>query len=444
MKTDIEEISATRKRVTVNFSADEVTAEEAGLVGRFQGMARIPGFRPGKAPEKMVRQRYAKELREELAKAVVGKAHEEGVEGSDLAVYGIVEVEQGEIASGAPAAVSFTVDVIPDFELPDYTGLEVTNASTEVSEAEIDAIIERIRGQRADYRTVERAAEAGDYVRCSYEGSLDGQPVAELVPDAPILGTQKVTWEEAGTTDGPGVKAVVEGLVGMKAGEEKEVTMEFPADFTPAALAGKTVVYAVKTEEVREKILPEMDEAFFESLQVDNEEALRERIRDDIRGRKERENADGERRQITEKLLQAVELPLPESGLRDETDAMLRDFMQRNLEQGITMEQLEEHKDRLHEGASRAAHDRLKSRIILGRIAEKEKIGVENQDLSQAILHEAMNTRQKPEKLVKEYKKDRSRLVRLQREVLLGKTMDFLVGKAERRTVEAAEAPAGT
>jgi trigger factor len=438
VKTDIEEINATRRVVKVSFEADEVSAEEAELVKQFKRMAKIPGFRPGKAPEAMVRQRYARELREELKKAVVGKAHEEGLEGGELTVFGVVGMDEGEIAAGQAATVSFTIDVIPGFELPEYTGLEVTDAPTDVSEEEVDEVLGRIRNQRAEYNTVERAAETGDYVRCSYEGKIDGTPVAEIVPDAPLYGTQKVTWEEAGATDGPGVEAVVQGLVGMKAGEEKEVTQEFPAGFQPEALAGKTAVYSLKVEEVRQKILPEMDEEFFKSLQVDNEKALRERLRDDIRQRKERENADAGRRQITEKLLQAVELPLPASGLQEETEDMLRDFMQRNLQQGVTMDQLEEHKERLHEGASRAAHDRLKSRIILGRIAEKEKIRVENEDLSRAIIHEAMTSRQKPEKLVKEYKKDRSRLNRLQREILLAKTMDFLVDKAERRTAEPA------
>lgn len=432
MKTDIKDISTTRKTVTVNFSKDEVAAEAASLVKHFQRMAKIPGFRPGKAPEAMVHARYSKELKDELKQKIVSKAHEEGVAGAEFTVFNIVDLAEGEISPTADATVTFTVDIVPDFELPEYTGLKVTNQSTEVSDEEVTDVVERILNQRAEYNPVEREAAKGDYVRCSYEGKIGDQLIAELVPDAPIFGTQKVTWEEAGAENAPGVQAVVDGLVGMKAGEGKEVTMDFPKDFQPEALAGKKATYSIKVEEVREKVLPELTEDFFKSLQVENEAALREQIKGDIRRRKEQDNANGERQQITEHLLKAVEMPIPQSGIESETEAVLRDFMQRNMRQGVSPEELEKHKEQLYDGASKAAHDRLKSRLILSKIAEKEKIKVENEDLSRMIMHEAMTTRQKPEKLVKDLRKDQGRVNRMRRDILLGKTMDFLVEKAER------------
>jgi trigger factor len=251
-----------------------------------------------------------------------------------------------------------------------------------------------------------------------------------------MYGSQETTWEEAGSEDAPGVRAIIDGLVGMKAGDTKEVTMEYPEDFKPDVLAGKTAVYSLEAKEVREKVMPEMDEAFFTSLQVKDKAELLERLAENITNQKKQQNANAERQQITEELLNCVDFPVPQSGIDSETDSVLRDFMQRNMQQGVSKDDLEKHKESLHDGASKAAHDRIKSRLILTKIAEKEKIQVENEDFSRMIMMEAQQSGQNPEKLVKELRKDQNRINNMRREIILGKTMDLLLEKAERELVE--------
>ncbi|MBT63662.1 MAG: trigger factor [Puniceicoccaceae bacterium] len=440
VKTDVQDINATRKTIAVTVTSEEVTELEAKLIKDFQRQAKIPGFRPGKAPENMVRTRFAKDIKQELNQRVVSQAHQEGVAGADFEVFTIVELDEGEIAGGQDAVVTFTVDVVPEFDVPAYEGLKVTNTPTEATDEDVTKMLDQILSQRAEYNVAEKAAEKGDYVQCGYEGKIGDELVADLVPETPMFGTQKTTWEEAGNEDAPGVRAVVDGLVGMKAGDSKEVTMEFPEDFQPEALAGKTAVYTIEAKEVREKVMPEMDEAFFTSLQVKDEAELRTKIAENIENQKKQQNANSERQQITEALLKAVDFPIPESGVESETEAVLRDFMQRNMQQGVSAEEFEKHKDSLHEGASKAAHDRLKSRLILSKIAEKEKIKVENEDFSRMIMMEAQQTGQNPEKLVKELQKDQNRINKMRSEIILGKAMDLLADKAERETVEATEA----
>jgi trigger factor len=439
VKIDVQDINPTRKTIAVNVSSKELAEQEAKLIKDFKRQAKIPGFRPGKAPENMVRTRFAKDIQQELQQRVVSQAHQEGVVGADFEVFTIVELDQGEIESGKDATVTFTVDIIPEFALPVYEGLKVTNGPTEPSEEEVSKMLDQILSQRAEFNVAEKVAEKGDYVQCAYEGKIGDDLVADLVPDSPMYGTQKTTWEEAGSEDAPGVRAVVDGLVGMKAGDTKEVTMEFPEDFKPEALAGKTAVYSLEAKEVREKVMPEMDEAFLKSLQVKDEAELRERIGENIENQKKQQNANAERQQITEELLKAVDFPIPESGVEAETDSVLRDFMQRNMQQGVSAEEFEKHKESLHEGAGKAAHDRLKSRLILTKIAEKEKIKVENEDFSRMIMMEAQQIGQKPDKLVKELRKDQDRVNQMRRDIILGKTMDLLVEKAERETLESVE-----
>ena len=443
MKTESNDINRTRKAISVHFSVEEINEIEAQLVRDFQRQAKIPGFRPGKAPEAMVRTRYAKDLNKELANRVVSKAHEGGVQAADCEVYGIVDLKEGEIAAGQEAVIEFTVDIIPSFELPTYEGLKVSSTSVEPSTEEVDTMLDQILSQRAEFNVVEKAASAGDYVRCGYEGSLDGKALIETFPELPAMyGTQKTTWEEAGATDSPGVRAIVDGVVGMKAGDEKTVIMEYAEDFEPADLAGKSIEYAIKVEEVREKVMPEMDAAFFEALKVKDEAELREQITENIKNQKQQQNFQAERQQITDQLLEAVDLELPQSGVENETEALLRDFMQRNMQQGANEADFEKNKAELHAGASKAAVDRMKSRIILGKIAEKEKIKAESEDFSRLIMQEAMQTGQKPEKLVKEIQKDQSRINRMRLDILMGKTMDKLLETAERETVEPASVEA--
>jgi len=266
--------------------------------------------------------------------------------------------------------------------------------------------------------------------------------VADLVPDAPMDGSQNVTWEEAGSEDAPGVRAVIDGLVGMSAGDEKDVSMEFPADFKPEALAGKTASYHITAEEVRQKVLPELNDELLKSLGAEDEADLRQKISQNIEEQKQQQNAKAERQQITEALLKAVDFPIPESGVASETDTVLREFMQRNLQQGIPAEEFEKHKQQLYDGASKAAHDRLKSRLILSRIAEQEKVKAEQEDFSRMIMMQAQQTGQAPEKLVKELQQDQTRINRMRSDIILGKTMDLLVEKAERVVVPAADSTA--
>ena len=442
VKTDVQDITETRKTITVSVAAAEIASIEAKLINEFKRDAKIPGFRPGKAPENMIRMRYAKELKSELSQRVVAKAHQDGVAKSDFEIYGIVDLDEGAIAAGSDATIKFTVDVLQAFDIPAYEGLKVTNEPTDASAEEVDKMMEQILSQRAEFNVAEKAAEKGDYVRCGYEGKIGDELVADLVPDAPMFGTQATTWEEAGAEGTPGVQAIVDGIIGMKAGDEKEVTMEFPKDFKPEALAGKSAVYSIKAEEVREKVMPEMDDAFFESMQVKDEAELRERISENIENQKKQQNANTERQQITEHLLGSVEFAVPESGIESETEAVLRDFMQRNMQQGASEADFEANKDQLHEGATKAAHDRLKSRLILSKIAEKEKVQAENDDFSRMIMMEAQQSGQKPEKIVKEIQKDQNRINRMRSEILLGKTMDLILDKAERETVAAATAEA--
>jgi trigger factor len=439
MNIEQKDISPTRKAILAHYSADEVSAEEKAVLAEFIQFAKIPGFRPGKANPAMVQKQYAKEISRELNQRLVQKAHEDGLGKSEQRIYGIVDIETGEIVSGKKATINFSVDIIPKFDLPEYEGVKVKSAPTEANDKEIDQMIGYILGQRAEFKPVEKVIEKGNYVQCSYTGKIGDTLIEEIAPNEAMYGTQKSTWEEAGAENAPGVPAIVEGLIGMQKDETKEVEMDFPKDFKIEALAGKKATYEIKVTDIREKILPEMDEAFFQSMQVKDEEAFREQIKGTIEQRKENEIANGNRQQIVDHLIEFVTVPLPESGIDSERESILKDFMQKNMQQGVSAEDFEKNKEALHESATKMAESRLKSFIILDMIADKESIKVDNDDLNRAIIQQASMTGQKPEAFVKELKKDRSKIDAMQRDIKIGKTLNFLMEKADITVEEKSE-----
>jgi trigger factor len=440
MNIEQKDISPTRKAILVNFTPEEVTEESAQVIESIGQQVSLPGFRKGKANPQMVRTRYAKEIVKELEQRLVQKAHQEGVSKSEHKVFSLVEVDAGTVKTNKEATISFTADIVPSFELPEYQGLKVQSTKPSADEKEVDQMINQILGQRAEFKPVEKVIEKGDYVRCGYTGKIGDALISDLAPEHAMYGTQASTWEEAGAEGTPGVSAVVEGLVGMEVGQTKEVEMQFPSDFSVEALADKTASYEIKVEEVREKILPKMDAAFFESLNIKDEAELKEQIKTTIEQRKAGEIANADRQQIVDQLIKDLDIPLPESGLESERNGILKDFMQKNMQAGVTADDFEKNKDALHESASKMAESRLKSRIVLDQIAEKEKITVENDDISKAIMQQASMSGQKPEALVKELRSNQGQIENMRDEIRIGKTLNFLLEKADRTVEDQVEA----
>ncbi len=431
MNIERKDISDTRKQLVVTLDKGEVEQEYKAVVGEITKVARLPGFRPGRAPAELVTKRFAKEVLDEFKQKVVSRAYREALEKTKLEVAGIVKVEEGTVEPALSAAITFTVDVHPQFELPEYTGLPVTVTPTEATDAEVDAVIEGLRQERADFRVAARAAQKGDYVKLAYEGQVAGRPIAELVPDKQVYAKVPQTWEEVeGETAGL-VPGLGRQLAGLKAGDKKDVPVTFPMDFAAApVLAGKSAVYAVEVQEVRERVLPELGPDFFKTQQVDSLDALKAQIRENLKVRKEYENRRGQRQQVSEALASRIEFPVPESLIAGETQEVLRRFMEDNLRRGVPEEEFEKNKKELYENARRAAVGRVKTQLLLARIAEKEKIQADERDLDSAIMREALRSNQRPEKVAKDLTQSRERLRSLQQAIVFDKTLDFLVSKA--------------
>ena len=434
MNVEIKEAGDARKIVNVSFDTDEMSEKGKQVCKELSRIANIPGFRKGKAPEQIIRKKFASEITQELSRKVSTAAYEAVLDNKDIKVYSILKVEPGEVSTDAPATIEVTVDIESDFELPKYEEFELTISPTDVKDEDVEKEIDSLRDQRASFEEVDRKVAKGDYVKCSYEGMLDASPVADLLPDKPMYGKQSNTWEEAGQAKGLGIDAIAQAVIGMKKDDKKDVEADFPKDFEVAPLAGKKVMYSLEIHEVREKKAPDAeDENFLKSLKAENVDDLKNKVKDDLLSRKERENIDGKRSQVTQKILELPDFPLPQQAVEDESKAIFHATAQRAMQQGAKQEDIEEKRDELWKEAQVQAQARVKITITLGRIAELEKVEVSNEDLAQAASREAMMMRTDPQAYVQELAKDQARINRLRQDVLHDKTLELVASKAKEK-----------
>ena len=424
MNVDIKDAGVARKIATVSFDSDEVSKHESKVCQELGKLVNIPGFRKGKAPANVIRKKYAKELKDELNRKVSTAAYEAVLENKDIKVYSVLKVDAGELEPSQSASVEVTVDIEPEFDLPKYKEYELTVEPTDVKEEDVTKELDAIREQRASFDVVERASQKGDYVKCSYEGTLDGKPVAEILLDKPMYGKQANTWEEAGNQTGMGVDAIAEGVLGMAAGDKKEVSADFAKDFEVEALAGKSVTYQLEVHEVREKKAPALeDEEFLKSLKIESVDELKEKVTEQIKYRKEQENVNLKRKQITQNILDTDDFPLPQQAVEEESKAIFQNRIQQATHQGVKPEEVEKNRDEWWKESQTQGQARVKLTLVLSKIAEEEKITVEKEDLAQAATREAMMRREDPTKFIKELTQDRARLNRLREDIVYDKTL---------------------
>ncbi|MDR0351397.1 MAG: trigger factor [Puniceicoccales bacterium] len=429
MKSEIKDVSNVRKVFTVTVSKDEAQNEESLLVKTISRDVKMPGFRKGHVPEAIVRVKFAKDVKAKLDEQLYSRAMETMTKEHGTRIFSVVKADFNDKESGEKELI-VTIDTKPDFELIDYRHIDLAPINAEITDGEVDSALEQLRNYNADYVTVDRNAKKGDFVRLSYQGTLaDGSEIAKLDASLPIWGEQKNTWEEAGAEDSPGVKAVIDGIVGMKAEEDREIETTFPEDFYIKPLAGKSAKYMVHVFEVREKVLPGFDDKLLAKLNANTLDELRVQIREDLKKRKHQVGRLEQREQLVRKLIASVDFDVPESAVEHERAQVLRTFFEQQIREGVHPNELEKHKDELYGDSSTLAHDRAKISFILERIAIEEKITVSSDEVSRMIIQEASVLRTTPDKLIDEIKNDRARVQDIQRRALFSKTLDFLVNE---------------
>jgi trigger factor len=420
----------------VEIESKDVDAAFESMIKDFQRQASLPGFRPGKAPKDMVAKRYEKDIQDEVKRKLIPDAYRKAVEEQKLEVVGYPDIEEIQFARGQALQFAATIETAPEFQLPEYKELPVKRETTTVTDADVDRALNLLRERQVDFKNVDRPATSGDVAVVNYSGTTGGKPIIEVAPTAKGLTEQKNFWinlDSASFIPGFG-----EQLVGAKAGDKRTVNVDFPADFVTPQLANQKGVYEVEIVEVKEKVLPPLDDAFAKSYGAESLEKLRAGVRTDLENELNHKRNGSIRNQLVGQLLGRVSFELPESVVKQETRNVVYDIVHENQKRGVPKDLIEGQKEQIYSAASDSAKNRVKANFLLQKIAEKEDIKVSQEEVAARIQSLAAMYQIPPEQFVKDLQK-RNGVIEIYDQVAREKTLDFLQQHAKFEDVASEE-----
>jgi trigger factor len=426
MKIEVEAQPGSVSTLRIELPPEEVSKEWDAIANSFARLAKIPGYRPGKAPRSVIEKRFRKEIHDELTKKLVSKSYYDAIEQKQLRVVSLTNLEDVQFGEDKSMRFRATVVTAPEFELPEYKNIPVQLPSIKVAEEDVDLALERLREQSADFVDVpERGLQMEDFAVIDFEGAIEGRPIREIAPNASknVHGGKKFWLLLAPENFLP---RFCEQIIGMNRGETRSVQVEFPAEFPVAEVAGKMADYAVTLNEIKQKVLPLIDDAFAARLVPGKTVAeLRQMVEHDLEHEKEHEVERAKESQILNFLQEHTAFDLPPPLLKNETRRALNELVHRNRERGVPDDMLKGKEKELVEGAGSLAAHRLKTNFILSRIAEREKIEISREEIDARLREEAARYDISVDKMRKELQ-EHDGLNNLSEQLLLGKTLDFL------------------
>ncbi len=423
----------------VELPADQVTREWQSIAKDFQRQARIPGYRPGKAPQSLIDTRFAKDIREELEKKLLRESINEAIKQKNLRVLSVSKVEDIQIGDDKTMRYRASVVTAPEFELPDYSAITVELEKRPVTEEDVQKWLEQFRDPHATFEAVEgRPVAMGDYAVMTYEGKLGDQLLSEAIPKAPAqLQGRRNAWifMDEGTLV-PGFAKAVEG---MAINDERSFTLDVPADFPLEDLRGSKVSYSTTLHGINVKQLPPLDDALADKIEPGKTlESLRTEIRERLENLAESQFQNGKRNAALKQLLASVQCELPAQTVQREVSSILREIVQENQVRGVSDDELRTHQDELVGLAQQSAVDRVRGNFLLLRVAEKEKLEVTETDMLMAVSEMARRYEIPVKKLVKDLQ-SREGFGPIREQILMGKALDLIAANVTVR--EPAEAP---
>ncbi|MDQ6875693.1 MAG: trigger factor [Actinomycetota bacterium] len=394
MKSTVEPLSPTRVRLAVEVPFDELKPSLDKAYRSIAGQVRVPGFRPGKVPARIIDQRVGRAaVLEQAVNDAIPQQYTAAILEHDVKVLGQPAVDVTEFADGEQLKFTAEVDVRPEVTLPAYDGLAVTVDDAEVTDEEIDEQIAGLRERFALLQGVDRPAQTGDFVSVDLHATVDG---AEVDGGS----TTGLSYEVGSGQLIPGLD---EALVGLGKGEEES----FGTQLVEGEYAGREAQVAVTVRSVKEKHLPELDDDFAETAsEFDTLNELRADIRDRLGRIKRLQQASAARDRVLEVLLEAVDVPLPQSVVQAEVDYRKDSMEQQLTDAGLTLEgylesegrPLEEVESDLRGVAERA----VKAQLVLDAVADAEGVSVSDAELTQEVLHRAQRAGVAPDEFVQQ------------------------------------------
>ena len=423
----------------VEIPADKVNGQRQSIVSKYAGQARVPGFRPGKAPVDVIEKRYQKQISEELNENLFNLAIDEAIQKEELKVlnYGAPR----DLLASPDGGMAFTTELImaPEVTLPEYKGIEVTIPSEDVPEEALEKQLKQLQERFADFEDItDRAAEMGDFAVIDYSSTIDGKPTEEVIgKSAGYIGGREGFWLKL--DDQAFLPGFADEVVGMTPTESKDITITMPEDFPVTDLVGKEVVFATTIKELKTSILPELNDEFAGKLAPNKTfDEVKEMILENLQEERKRAIQNSKINQVVAALTASADFELPEELVNQETQSQADSMVQRGMQSGMDEQAIASQEAEIFAHATNQAMNNLRINFILQEIAITEKLEVTDQELIGQISQMAAQRKQAPKKFIKELQRN-GQIPSIRNNMLTSKAIDFVVSEAKVEVSEEAD-----
>lgn len=414
----------------IEIPAAEVKKERETVTDGYTRQAKLPGFRPGKAPKAVVAKKFQAQIQEELENTLVRRGYQEAAKKGEVDILNVLGVKNQSQHSDESYTFTLEVSTAPKFELPEYKGINVKLPRVEVGDEDVEHELLHLRERYQSYNDVERAAQTGDFVVLKGEGLVNDQPIGEAYPEAPaFLKKLDGNWFELQSEEKflPGFFA---GIVGASKDEERTINITLPEDFAFEPLRNQSIVYKVNIVAVKERVLPPLDEEFPKKFNAEwNLEQLRTEVTQMILQRREQSRDNAKTEQVIAHLADKLEFELPQEMVNQEAQRRTNDIARNAMNQGLNEEALKESEEQIVSAATQQARQNVKVSFILGEVVKKESLTVTEDQMRRALAQIAYQQRITPKKLINDARKN-GLIDRLREDLLLQNAVQFLKDNA--------------
>jgi len=417
VQVSVESAGGLERKIRVQVPAQRIEREVTDRLRSVGRNANIKGFRPGKVPERVIRQRFGEQVRREVLQDIFQSSYAEAVNREKLQPAGAPRVEADTVTEGNDLSYTATVEVYPEIELKGLDTLSVETPEVSIANQDIDAMIDNLRRQRATFVAVERVSREGDQVTIDFQGTLDGETLeggsGEAVPVLLGAGRMLPDFEQA--------------LYGVKAGEEKQFPVTFPADYHASELAGKTAQFTATVKEVAEESLPELNEEFVRAFGIESGQV--DEFRNSVKGNMEAEALSRGRadikRQLMDGLLAANPVTVPVALVDREAEVLQSDAMR---QMGIEDAQQAPALDSFRETAER----RVRLGLLIAAVIREHGISVDRAKVSERV--DALSAQyENPGQIRDLYLQNQELMTQIEHAVLEDQVVDWLNEKASKK-----------
>jgi trigger factor len=420
-----ETTSNTKREIQVEVPAAEVTRETDTLIQKYQKLARIPGFRRGHVPASVIKQRFSEDIKSEVVDALVPRFFSKEAQKQGLIPVSQPRVTDLHIHDGEPLRFKATFEVMPEIKVEGYKELRADKPAVSVTDEEVEEALKGIQEQRATFAAVEgRALTDGDFAQVSLDGKPKASDGKTKDSEGKPVHMDDILVEVAGKTTMP---EFTENLRGAVAGDERTFDVLYPQDFSDQRLAGKTLTYTVKVQGVKQKSLPEMNDAFAKELgEFANLDDVRKKLREGMEAeRKQAAERESKEKLVTE-LIKRNDLEMPEALVERQIDLRLERGLRALAAQGMKSEDMKKMDiNRLRAGQREQAVQELKAAMLLEKIADQEKIEVGDEEINREVEALAEQSKQPVESIRARLTQD-GVLDRIRNRIRNEKTLDYL------------------